>query len=267
MEARNIDKSSGLLRLAMVVLCVFFLTALTVGCDDDSSYDSKLEEARIAIDDAKYGLAIEILKGMDGAEVLEVLACAHAGLAGIDTFEILSEVGNDGSSGDGSIDLIGKMLGTGDTDTLTLAAIKTKLDEIDSAKDLLLESAGGDAANLDEDGKVKLAIYGLTDVILVMGKVISTTQGDGDVILTEAAIDGLDGTFVEADITDLSDADGVDYIAQINEDLDAVEAGVAVLCDGAETNDLSDEFAAFLDKIDSSDDGYISAAEFVGYLN
>jgi len=263
----NTDKSTGLLRMAMVLVCVFFLAALTVGCDDESSYDSKLEEARIAIDEGNYSQALTILEGMTEQEALEVLACAHAGLAGIDTFEILSQVDSDGGTGDGSIDLIGKMLGVGDADTLSFDAVKEKLGEIDNAKKMLLASVGGNAANLDEDGKVKLAIYGLTDVILVMGKVISSIDNNCDVILTEEAIRGLSGTFVEADITGLLLKDEVDPIAQINEDLDAVEAGVDVLSDGGESNDLSEEFEAFLDKIDLSGDGYISAAEFVGYLN
>ncbi|VVS95401.1 hypothetical protein [Desulfoluna spongiiphila] len=266
MQSICTGKSAAPLRVAMVLLCLFCFSALTVGCDDESSRASKLEEARMAIDDGNYSKAITLLDGMVGTDVLEVLASAHAGLAGIDTFEILKQV-DDGGSGDGSIDLIGKMLGTGDNDILTAADIETKLSEIDLAKSILLDSVGGQAAKLNDDGKVKLAIYGLTDVVLVMGKVISSKGGNNDVTLTEEAIRALGLVFVAADITGLTLGDGVDPMVQLNEDLDAVEAGITALGTGIENNDLGEEFDAFLKKIDTSSDGYVSATEFVTYLN
>ncbi|VFQ46598.1 hypothetical protein [Desulfoluna butyratoxydans] len=266
MNLKNTGKSAAPLRVAMVLFCLLFFCAFTVGCDDESSHESKLEEARMAIDDGNYSKAISLLDGMVGTDVLQVLASAHAGLAGIDTFEILKQV-DDGGSGDGSIDLIGKMLGTGEDDILTAADISTKLSEIDLAKSILLDSVGGVAANLDDDGKVKLAIYGFTDIVLVMGKMISSKDGDKDVTLTEEAIRALGGGFVEADITGLALGDGVDPMVQINGDLDAVEAGITALGTGIENNDLGEEFDAFLKEIDTSSDGYVSATEFVTYLN
>lgn len=261
MNSIHANQSTGLLRTAMVLICVFLLSVLTVGCgDDQDSFESKLEEARIAIDDSQYSKAITVLDGMTGQEVLEVRASAYAGLAGIDTFEILSQV-DDGGTGDGSIDLIGRMLGTGDDDTLTAAAIDDKLVQIDLAKATLLDSVGGNIAALDDDGKAKLAIYGFTDIVLTLGKVISFKDvsggGDGDVTLTETAIRALPEVFSVGDLAVVSMDD-------LSDDLDYIALGITAL--GGATNDLAEEFEAFRSEI-TKGDGVLSDEDFVAYIN
>lgn len=256
MNSIHTNKSAGLLRTAMVLICVFCLTVLTVGCDDEGSSASKLEEAKIAIDDGNYSKAITILDGMADQEVLEVLASAHAGLSGIDTFEILSQV-DDGGSNDGSIDLIGKMLGTGDSDILAAADITTKLGQIDLAKTTLIDSVGGNLANLDDDGKAKLAIYALTDVVLNLGQVISTKTGGGDVILTEQAIHALSETFASSDFS-------AGLVTKLEDDLDYIATGITAL--GGQTNDLSEEFTAFRNEI-TQNDGTLTSQDLADYLN
>lgn len=250
-------KSMGLMRTALVLTCVFFMALLTVGCDDENSSESKLEAARIAIDGGQYTKAITLLDGMTGQEALEVLASAYAGRAGIDSFEILNAV-DDGGANDGSIDLIGKMLGSGDDDILTGAEIDAKMDQIDLAVATLLDSVGGDPAALDEDGKVKLAIYGLTDVVLTLGKVIATKTGS-DVVLTEAAIQALPDHFDVADLT----AAGVSMV-QLSDDLEYVYLGVLAL--GGESNDLAEEFIAFRAEI-TNGDAALSDQDLVDYIN
>lgn len=256
MNLIHTNTSAGLLRTAMVLICVLCLTVLTVGCDDEGSSASKLEEAKIAIDDGNYSKAITILDGMTGQEVLEVLASAHAGLSGIDTFEILSEV-DDGGSNDGSIDLIGKMLGTGDSDTLFAADITIKLGQIDLAKTTLMDSVGGNIATLDDDGKAKLAIYALTDVVLNLGQVISTQNGGSDVVLTEDAINALAVTFDPADFS-------ASLVTNLEDDLDYIALGITAL--GGQTNDLSEEFTAFRDEV-TKNDGTLISQDLADYLN
>jgi len=271
MNSIHTNKSAGLLRTAMVLICVFCLTVLTVGCDDKGSSASKLEEARIAIDNGQYQRAIDVLDGMTGKEVLEVQASAYAGLAGIDSFEILAEV-DDGGSGDGSIDLIGKMLGTGDSDVLTFEEIKAKADDIDRARTTLIDSVGGETniKALDADGKVKLAIYSFTEVVLMIGKVAAPSPGDS-VTLTEAGIEAIqatEGDFVVGDITGVDMGNEIDPIDRLNEDLTYIAAGIDALVGDNESNDLADDFSVFLDEVDCiTNDGSVDANELAKYLN
>ena len=48
------NKMTALLRTAMVLICVILLAVLSMGCDDDESFESNLEDAKIAIDDGNY---------------------------------------------------------------------------------------------------------------------------------------------------------------------------------------------------------------------
>lgn len=263
METIHNIKITGLLRTAMVLVCAFYLAVLTVACDDEDSFESKLEEAKIAVDDGNYDKAVNILGGMTGKAVLEVLASAYAGQAGIDTFEILSEVDNDDGAGDGSIDLIGKMLGAGEGNTLTCDEIDFKLSKIDLAKSVLIDSVGG-TENLDNDGKTKLAIYSFVDFVLIIGKVVCKKTGGGSAVaLTEKGIHDLGITFVAGDVAGIDLGAGVDPVGRINEDIDNVNQGITAL---GGSNDLAEEFIAFLQDVDPGSDG-VDEAEFIVFLN
>jgi len=267
METIHNTKMTGLLRIAMVLICIFLIAVLTVGCDDDDSFEANLEEAKIAIDDGNFDKAVSILTAMaQTGEVLDVLASAYAGQVGIDTFEILAEVDDDDDDGnDGSIDLIGQVLGVGADNALTCMMVDTKLSILNQAITALLASAGNDLNALTEDGKATLAIYGFTDFILVLGDILcdnygSTVVPPNTVILTEAWIKALETDYgVDFDTISL----GAGQLASINQDIAYVGLGVTAL-DG--DNDLAEEFVAFIVDI-GGDDGSVTEAEFRAFLN
>jgi len=251
----------GLLRTAMVLVCVFMLTILAVGCDDDNSAESKLEEAKIAIDDGNYSKAVAILDGMTGKEALDALSSAYAGQVGVDTFKILIDAGDDDSGGStGSIDLIGKIIGTSDDGSLTCETVLLKSSLIDQAVTALIASVGGSTA-LDENGQAKLGIYGLTDFLLVTGEVLCFNYSSGDaqftVTLTEAGISALDSDFTGITVTP-------EQLDRMSRDMGYVKQGALAL---GTNNDLAEELDAILLDIDSDGDGVVGEAEYVSFLN
>lgn len=267
METIHNTKMTGLLCIAMVMACAFFIAVLIVGCDDNDSFESNLEEAKIAIDDGNFDKAVSILTAMaQTGEVLDVLASAYAGQVGIDTFEILGEVDdNDDDGNDGSIDLIGQILGVGDYNELTCPMVDTKLSILNLAITALLSSTGNDLNALTEDGNATLAIYGFTDFTLVLGDILCDNYGStvvpaNTVILTEAWIKALETDYgVDFDTISV----GAGQLASINQDVAYVGLGITAL-DG--DNDLAEEFAAFIVDI-GGDDGSVTEAEFRSFLN
>ncbi|BCS95892.1 hypothetical protein DSLASN_15240 [Desulfoluna limicola] len=266
METIHNTNMNGLLRAAVVLVCVLFLAVLTMGCDDDDSFESNLEEAKIAIDDGNYDKAVSILTAMSQTgEVLDVLASAYAGLVGIDTLEILREVeeGDDDST-DGSIDLIGQVLGGRADNALTCAMVETNLSILNLAITALFASTGNDLNTLTEDGKVTLAIYGFTDFILVLGDILCDNYGPtvvpaNTVILTEAWIKALETDYgVDFDTIRV----GAGQLASINQDIAYVGMGITAL-DG--DNDLAEEFVAFIVEIGGGD-GTVTEAELRAFL-
>ncbi|SCY74138.1 hypothetical protein [Desulfoluna spongiiphila] len=252
----------------LVVVCALLLMLFAVGCDDDEdNFESQLEEAKIAVDDANYDRAISILTGLEQTpEVLDNLSTAYAGKAGVESFEIFSGVDTGDSDGnDGSIDLFGRMLGSGEQGLLACAEISSRLSLMDQAITALIRS-GGSEAGLSTNGKVKLGIYGLTDTVLLLGQILCRNYGDrftppGFVGLTEAwvkeARDLIAGDFVTIDITS-------EELAQINRDVGYVRQAIPALGEG---NALGEEFDEFIREIDTSGDGSISFIELIDYLN
>jgi len=266
MKSNQTNASNVGYRIA-VVACALFLMLLAVGCDDDDSFESQLEEAKIAVDDGNYDRAISLLTGLEQTgEVLDNLSTAYAGKAGVDSFQILSGVDDGNSDGnDGSIDLFGRMLGSGEQGLMACSEISAKLSLMDQAITALIRS-GGSAAALSDDGKVKLGIYGLTDTVLLIGQILCRNYGDrftppGFVGLTEAWVKELreliSGDFATIDIT-------AEERAQINRDIGYVRQAIPALGDG---NALAEEFDEFLREIDLNGDGSLSLVELVSYLN
>lgn len=261
------DKAIAFIRMAVMVMCAISLVAMTVGCDDEETPEARLEEAKIAIDDGDYDTALSILAGLgDNVEVLDTRATAYAGKAGIDTFEILSGVDDgDADGNDGSIDLFGRMLGTGELGLLACAEITDRLSAMDRAIFNLVQSAGS-AESLSENGTVRLGIYGLTDFVLLVGQVLCRHFGDkvsppGSVGLTEAWIQSIkalpDVDFFAMELT-------AEELAQMNRDIGYVYGAIPALGAG---NDLAEEFDAFLLEIDPDRDGEIEETEFANYLS
>ncbi|BCS95890.1 hypothetical protein DSLASN_15220 [Desulfoluna limicola] len=261
MARTEIKRVGSLLRTALVLVCVLLLTVLSVGCDDDESLESKLEEAKIAVDDGDYNRAVAILEGMSGKEALDVLSSAYAGLVGVDTFKILIQAG-DGDSGEskGSIDLIGKIIGTSGDGSLTCETVWLKSSLMDQAVTALIASAGGSTA-LDENGQAKLGIYGFTDFLLVTGEILCFNYSDDNaqftVTLTEAGVSALDDDFTGITVTS-------DQLDRMSVNMGYVKQGALAL---GSNNDLAEELDAFLLEIDLDGNGAVSEAEYVSFLN
>jgi len=110
------------------ILVIIGLACLFIGCDgnvlegvsDDDSYEAKLEEGLMALDDGDYDKAVDIFRRLNSdypnkEEVCVYLSNAYAGLTGIDTFNLLDTISELEDTGDeGSIDMIGLLLGNAD---------------------------------------------------------------------------------------------------------------------------------------------------------
>ena len=89
---------------AGILICVG-LACLLMACDgnlledisDDDSYEAKLEDGLMALDDEDYDKAVELFLDMRSSypnkeEVCVYLSNAYAGLTGIDTFNLLETI-------------------------------------------------------------------------------------------------------------------------------------------------------------------------------
>ncbi|WP_300669756.1 hypothetical protein [Desulfoluna sp.] len=262
MDTMRNDRPITFFRGVLAMICCVCLVVFTMACDDDDSFDSELEEAKIAIDGNQFDKAISILTGMPQvAEVLETLGSAYVGKAGLNTFDILSALETGGPE---TVDIIGKMLGEGEQGLLSCLEIIDRLSYMDQGKTALTQSVGGRA--LSDDGTIKLGIYGLTDFVLVLGEVLCQNYGDA---VSPVRIVGL----TEAWVKTLKARPGVDFstinvtqaeLDQMGQDVWYVQQSVSILGVG---NDLAEEFQAIQKLIDPNGDGIIVYAEFVAFLN
>ncbi|MCG8470545.1 MAG: hypothetical protein MI742_01645 [Desulfobacterales bacterium] len=244
-------------------VCFFFYAFLLVGvlgCDEENAA-SRIEDARMAIDDGNYQTALKILEKEAGtSEVLEIRASAYAGQVGINTFDILAQLDDEDDSNDGSIDRIGSLLGAESSGRLACSEIASRLSLMDQA----VTAIGG--ATVNNDNKVKLGIYGFTDFILSMGEILCRNYGTqmappNAVTFTEAWIRSLRGTiggsFSAVQVE-------TDELTRFGQDIGYAKNAAMVL---GPTNDLGDEFQRFLGDIDPNGDGSVSQSEFAAFLN
>ena len=254
----------------MVVLCVVVCLCMgAFGCDDTSSDAAKLEDARIAIDNGQYDRALDILSAMGGKEVLELQASAYAGKSGINTFDILGELDDDDESNTSGLEIVGKMLGTGEENVLLQNQIGDKKKYLNAAKDHLLDSVPDrNPESLDKDGKTQLAIFGLSDTALIIGDILCSAYGRDSVVLTktwlEANIESIDDDYSEINPT--SGPDG--QLDKIGENIEHM--GVAISAFEEDDNDLKDEFSEFkADIIDHEGENgkiYVTKSSLQNYL-
>ena len=249
-------------------VCFFFYAFLLVGvlgCDEENAA-SRIEDARMAIDDGNYQTALKILEKEAGtSEVLEIRASAYAGQVGINTFDILAQLDDKDDSNDGSIDRIGSLLGTEDDGSLACSDsgsgvdISGRLSLIDQAKSAI----GG--VPINSNIKVKLGIYGFADFILVTGQILCRNYGgqvipQNKVTLTEKWIrslrDDIGGSYTGIEVV-------ADEFTRMEQNIDFIKNAAMAL---GSANDLGDEFQRFLGDIDSNGDGSVSQSEFEDFL-
>ncbi len=255
----------------LVLMAGFFMFLAAVsftGCDDNDSYEAKLEEARMALDDGNYARAKSILDTLpQTVQVLEYLSNAVAGgELNLDTLNIIStldELDNEGNTG--SIDMIGRVIGD-ENNQLMCADIATKLQAATEAIlqfKLIAEMKGVELNALTDNQKTQLGLLGVTRIVLTLAHRICA-RVEGPVIMTEAWIQdnraGFTPLITEAqEGTEEVTAD----LAMINEDLIYVGYAIDVF---AETNDIKDDFEEFKAELDGNQDGTVTVAELNSYV-
>jgi hypothetical protein len=258
----------------IIGVCGFLLLCFTVltmpGClEDDSSYEARIEEARMALDDGDYAKARSLLlelKAEYGNDplVLQYLSNACAGLVGIDTYTLL-EVIDDliDMEQEGRIDMVGLVLGG--------AGGVLQSDEIDEMIDLLENCTIAELeiiAELTNDQIVQLGLASMFKAALLIADIVIDDLGIADITLTETGLNALYGPTNQPDFSDIDIADRLDSLSEDIVRIDnSVDAIIAMLgLDAEDKNDLKDSFERFINDIDSVADGIVTQAELEGYL-
>lgn len=265
----------GLCRLLCLCFAIFALTGcegnMFEGFADDSSYEARLEEAMIALDDGDYAKAKSILTELNAdypnrPTILQYLSNASAGLAGIDTFNLLETIEqiNDNPNA-GSIDMIGQMLG--DTDgVLTVDEIKEKIDNINDAI-----SALGAIDDPTDDQIVQLGLLSLNRAVLTIGDVIADDRRIQTVTLTENGISNLYPGNTTPDFSDnLVDDQGNNRLDTLTIDIQNINNSIDSITNisGEDSeNDLSENFGDFSDEIDTDGFDGISTEDLENFIN
>lgn len=260
--------------VGLMICLIMGLTGLTLtGCDDGDSYDARLEEALMALDDGNYALARSILDSLPQTEeVMQYKSNAVAGGIGIDTFNIISTLEELDEQGDeGSIDMVGRVI-AGDDGELSEDEIREKLADADEAIDLFLQIAAlrkdeatksiDDIPYLTDDQKMQLGLLGITRTVLTLADMICRKLGGTAVTMTEAWIQNQRHAFLPFDTlgsTEITDAE----LVRIEEDLRFIEAAIDAFAD---TNDMKNDFEEFLSELDANADGDITRDELNAYL-
>lgn len=275
--AKRKEKGSGLGLCGL--LCLFFAIFVLTGCEgnlleglaDDSSYEARLEEAMIALDDQDYARARTLLLDLNAdfpnnPTILQYLSNASAGLAGIDTLNLLEtiEAINDDPNA-GSIDMIGQMLG-GSDGVVSADDIEQNLSRINDAI-AALEAIP--EANRTDDQTVQLGLLSINRAVLTIGDMIADDTGSETVTLTEEGIGELYGTSTPDFSDNLTDDAGNNRLDTLSTDIqninDSVDS-IANISGAGSENDLSENFGGFSDEIDGNDDSSIAETELEDFI-
>jgi len=247
-------------------LCLGIAGIFFTGCDNGGSYEAKLEDAKIAMDDGDYAQAKSILETLPQTEeVLEYMSNAIAGgELGLDTLNIISTLGDlEDSNNQGSIDMVGLIIAGGD-DQLTEEEIATKLASATEAIELFktiadMNSTGSKAIDvvvLTNNQKMQLGLLSITRTVLTMADQICRATGGNPVTMAEAWIRANRDNFLPVSPTQ-------DEIDRIDEDILFIGYAIDIFSD---TSDLKDDYLAFKDELDANGDGVTSADEINDYL-
>jgi tetratricopeptide (TPR) repeat protein len=259
-----------------LVLFAFTLLLITVGCSgnvfegvsDDDSDDAKLEEARMALDDANYSRAVELLNNLldsnpTDPQALAYLSHAYAGLAGLDTLDLLTiidELDENGQSG--NIDMVGLVLGDEEGD-VTAAEVAAKLNYLNDAIDSL-EQIEANNGTLSDDETVQRGVLAVARTTMVIADIIFSDQGAGGDDTIRLTEDGLDELYSGTpDFDGDVDAAQSGYLA---DDIVAIQDSVVVLEEIGSDNDLSEDFDEFEQDINPDGNTIISVEELETYV-
>jgi hypothetical protein len=269
-------KTKGLLwGVCGLLLLSVAITAL-ISCEDnslewladDSSYEARIEEARMAIDDTEYQRAIELLTELKADYpgdplVLQYLSNAYAGLSGLDTFNLLTVI-DELTEGDeeGDIDMVGTVLG--DPDGFVIVG---DIDDILANLDEAISNLE-DISNPTDDQKVQLGLLSLNRAVMTIAAMVAEEQGLADTDTVQVTDSGL-GAIYGGTNPDLSAEWTPARDNSLNEDYqdigDAVDS-IGTITGEGEENELSDNFDEFQSNLDDDGNGSISQADIENYL-
>ena len=256
------------------LLFLFFVIFALTGCDDsafesfadDDSYEARIEEARIAIDDANYAGARDLLLALNAdfpntAEVLRLLANAYAGLAGLDTFNLLETIDLlDDQNNEGDIDMIGLVLGSADG-VLTATEITNKLANFANAINALAS-----ISSPTDDERVQLGIMSLNHAALTIADIIIEDTGNTEVTLTD---EGLDTLYPAGTPPEFSTEATSERLTSISQDIVTISDSVAAIdrVTGADVNnDISESLEGFQNDVDPDGDESVTQSELESYI-
>jgi hypothetical protein len=267
---------NGYLSRSRWLLCFAFIIFALTCCDsntfefiaDDNSREARIEEALIAMDDGAYARARAILLALkadfpnDGI-IAGYLSNALAGLAGLDTLNLLETIDQLDASGD--IDMVGLVLG--DTNgILTTDEITNKLTDLGNAIDALTDLG---EENLTDDQKVQLGLLSLNHAALTIADILADETGETEITLTDAGITDLFNNNT-AELSDLSDAtDIANKLSGLTDDINNIAGSVdaiATIVGGGSGNDLSDSFSQFKNDVDADLDNAVSETELENFI-
>lgn len=261
-----------------LLLCTLAVVLITFfnGCNEnlfepianDSGSGSKIEDARIALDDGDYEKAKTILLNLEKSNpddpiILQYLSNACAGMIGLDTYRLL-EIIDKLSENDitGAIDMAGYVLGD-ENRRLTAIEIQNKLE-------LLEDCAIPELLKIEsptDDHLVQLGLISICHAMLLIGDIIVEERGINEIELTEEGVRDL--YRYEAFVYDLT---GDPRMEKLSNDIMRIARSVDAIMEitgdpSAEDNDLSENFDAFISEIDQDRDGAVSPVEMINYIN
>jgi hypothetical protein len=233
------------------------------GISDDDSFEARLETARMNIDDEEYQQAIDILNDLNAEQpnnedVTRYLSNAHAGLAGLNTFDLLEVIDDlDEAGNSGSIDMVGLVLG--DSDGLLMAEeVPDKLDNLTEAIEQL-----NTFDDPTDDQIVQMGLLSISRIGITLAKIISSDTGNDSLTLTEEGIQSEYDTKPEFEDGDVSDED----LENLTNDIRNVGEAVAVMTESySDDNDLNEDFLEFKNDFDQNDDDSIDIQELENYI-
>jgi len=244
------------------------------GISDDSSKESKLEDARIYINDRKYDKAISVLEPMnqDDPEVLRQLAAAYAGRSGFETTKLLDAISlyrDATDQGKTTLEIVAYMM-LGNKVTITPEELEFVLDNLMHSISLyerymvLDPDARGVITQL---GFVSLSHFCYQLVELVSLYLDENGIHPGEIEFSEA---GLKNVFDSHDFSLPSEAE--ELINDMEDDISRMVHATLVIIDLlGEPDTAMEEINGFLSKIDNGEgsgrDGVLTQEEIRYYFS
>lgn len=234
------------------------------GILDGDSFEARLETARMDIDDEEYQEAINILNDLkeeqpDNEDVTKYLSNAYAGLAGLNTFdllEVIDDLDEDGNSG--NIDMVGLVLGNSDG-LVTAEEVLDKLDNLTKAIDLL-----STIENPTDDQIVQMGLLGVSRIGMTLAKIIISDTGNTSLTLTKEGIQSEYDTRPEFEDGNVSDED----VENLKNDIQNVDDAVTIMTENYYyDNDLNEDFIEFKNDFDQNNDDMIDIQELENYMD